>query len=81
MSYTGLNQVDRGRGEAEPARKNTTSFTYNENGAPLTTSTTSSTRRYEYDARDLVSKVTIGDSPTDPTPKMTTFTYTDRASG
>ena len=58
--------------------KNTTSFTYDENGALRTTAHDKQYASFEYDPRDLVSKVTNGKSATDPNPKITTYMYTDR---
>ncbi|MFR9780572.1 RHS repeat-associated core domain-containing protein, partial [Micromonospora sp. MS34] len=78
VSYTGLNQVDTVTESKSGATVDTTSFTYNENGVPLTTSNDRQYSSYEYDVRDLASKVTNGKSATDPSPKVTTYTYTDR---
>jgi RHS repeat-associated protein len=79
VTYTGLNQVAQVQEKLNSVVKNTTSFTYNANGAPLTTTHDKQHSAYEYDVRDLVSRVSVGDTPTDPTPKVTTFTYTDKA--
>ncbi|MFC7279982.1 hypothetical protein ACFQS1_38995, partial [Paractinoplanes rhizophilus] len=79
MTYTGLDQVAKVVEAKSGATVNTTSFTYNENGAPLTTSHDKQYSAYEYDVRDLVSKVTNGTSATDPKAKVSTFTYTDLA--
>jgi RHS repeat-associated protein len=79
VSYTGLNEVAAVEESKAGQVKNTTSFTYNENSVPLTRAHDKQHSRYEYDPRDLVSKVTIGKSATDPDPKVTTYTYTDRA--
>ncbi|SCG67212.1 RHS repeat-associated core domain-containing protein [Micromonospora siamensis] len=78
VDYTSLNQVQTVTESKSGAVKNTTSFTYNENSAPLTTVHKKQYSVFEYDARDLVEKVTNGKSPTDPDKKTTTFTYTDR---
>jgi RHS repeat-associated protein len=48
------------------------------NGAPETTTHDTDFAKYEYDVRDLVSKVTNAETATDPAPKVTTFTYTDK---
>jgi RHS repeat-associated protein len=77
-TYTGLNQVATVTETKSGTVLNTTSFTYNENSSPLTTSHDKQYSAYEYDARDLVSKVTNGKSATDASPKVTTYTYTDR---
>ncbi|WP_154937200.1 DNRLRE domain-containing protein [Micromonospora palomenae] len=78
VEYTGLNQVQKVTESKLGAFKNSTSFTYNENSAPLTTKHEKQYSTYEYDVRDLLSKVTNGKSPTDTDKKITTFTYTDR---
>ncbi|MEV4764361.1 DNRLRE domain-containing protein [Micromonospora chokoriensis] len=78
VTYTRLNQVDKVTESKSGAVVNSTSFTYNENSAPLTTSHDKQYASYAYDERDLVSKVTNGKSATDASPKVTTYTYTDR---
>jgi RHS repeat-associated protein len=78
ITYTGLNQVQDVKEKLAGVVKNTTAFTYNENGAPRTMTHDKQHASYEYDVRDLVSSVSNGTSPTDPDPKVTTYTYTDR---
>ncbi|WP_176738273.1 DNRLRE domain-containing protein [Micromonospora pallida] len=78
VEYTGLNQVDRVTESDGGTVRNTTEFTYNENGAPLTTEHDRQWSSYGYDPRDLVSTVVNGKSEADPDKKTTTFTYTDR---
>jgi RHS repeat-associated protein len=78
VGYTELNQVAKVEEIKGPAVANTTSFTYNENGVPQTSEHEKDYATYEYDTRDLVSKVTNTESPSDPAPKVTTFTYTDK---
>ncbi|MBQ0894377.1 hypothetical protein KBX37_14940 [Micromonospora sp. U56] len=78
IAYTGLNQVEFVREYKSGALKNTTSFTYNKNGSPLTTGHDRQHAAYTYDARDLLATVTNGASETDTAKKTTTFTYTDR---
>ncbi|MBG6106099.1 MULTISPECIES: DNRLRE domain-containing protein [Micromonospora] len=78
VTYTNLNQVDKVTESKSGAVVNSTSFSYNENSAPLTTSHDKQYASYAYDERDLVSKVTNGKSATDASPKVTTYTYTDR---
>ncbi|WP_344300529.1 DNRLRE domain-containing protein [Paractinoplanes deccanensis] len=78
VSYTELNQVAKVVESKSGTTVNTTSFTYNENGAPLTTSHDKQYAKYEYDVRDLVAKVTNGKSATDTDAKATTYTYTGR---
>ncbi|MET8360675.1 RHS repeat-associated core domain-containing protein, partial [Micromonospora sp. NPDC005171] len=78
VTYTKLNQVDKVTESKSGSEVNSTSFTYNENSAPLTTDHDKQYASYAYDERDLVSKVTNGKSATDASPKVTTYTYTDR---
>ncbi|WP_262285999.1 DNRLRE domain-containing protein [Micromonospora sp. MA102] len=76
--YTDLNQVQSVTESKSGTVTNTTSFTYNENSAPLTTTHDKQYAGYTYDPRDLVSEVVNGKSATDPGRKTSTFTYTDR---
>ncbi|WBB91605.1 DNRLRE domain-containing protein [Verrucosispora sp. WMMC514] len=78
VAYTGLNQVQTVTERKSGTVKNTTSFTYNENSAPLTTEHDKQYASYGYDERDLVSTVVNGKSATDADKKTTTFIYTDR---
>ncbi|MFU8874456.1 DNRLRE domain-containing protein [Micromonospora sp. SL4-19] len=78
VNYTDLNQVQAVTESKSGTTKNTTTFTYNENSAPLTTTHDKQYARYGYDPRDLVSTVINGTSATDPNSKTTSFTYTDR---
>jgi RHS repeat-associated protein len=78
VAYTGLNQVKAVTESKSGTVTNTTSFTYNENSAPLTTTPDKQYAGYTYDPRDLVSEVVNGKSATDSGSKTTTFTYTDR---
>jgi len=78
IDYTQLNQVKTVVERLGSSVANTSSFTYNENGAPATQSHDTAYNSYEYDARDLISKVVNGTSATDPSPKTTTFAYTDK---
>ncbi|MFU8854699.1 DNRLRE domain-containing protein [Micromonospora sp. SL1-18] len=78
IDYTDLNQVQTVTESKAETKKNTTTFTYNENSAPLTTTHDKQYASYAYDDRDLVSTVVNGKTATDPNSKTTTFTYTDR---
>lgn len=76
LSYDGLNQLTKVEEKLAGATKNTTSFTYDANGNPLTRGHDRQSASFEYDVRDLVSKVTnteSGDSP-----KITSYGYTRR---
>ncbi|WP_316959316.1 RHS repeat-associated core domain-containing protein [Streptomyces sp. TRM68367] len=55
-----------------------TSFTYDANGQPDTVTHPDQYTKYEYDLRELVKTVKVGDSASDATPNVTAFTYTDR---
>jgi RHS repeat-associated protein len=78
IGYTGLNQVGSVQESKAGQVKNTTSFTYDENGEVRTSAHDKQYARYDYDALDLVSQVSNGRTATDPNPKVTTYTYTDR---
>ncbi|MCO5974143.1 golvesin C-terminal-like domain-containing protein [Actinoallomurus soli] len=78
VTYDGLNQVSKVEEKAAGTVKHTTIYTYNENGEPATRGHDDESATYEYDARDLVSKITDKASSTDTSPKVTTFTYTNR---
>jgi RHS repeat-associated protein len=78
VTYTGLNQVAQVQEKLAGAVTNTTTFTYDENGAPLTLGHDDQHASYEYDVRNLLAEVTNGTSATDPDPKVTIYTYTDR---
>ncbi|MGP3982054.1 golvesin C-terminal-like domain-containing protein [Streptomyces sp. KR80] len=78
IGYTGLNQVQKVEELATGLVKEATSYTYDANGLTKTLTNPDQYSAYTYDLRDLVSKVSVGDSPTDTTPKDTAFTYTDR---
>jgi RHS repeat-associated protein len=60
------------------AIRNATGFTYDPNGNPATRSHDDEFAEYQYDTRDLVERATNGESASDPTPKVTRFTYTPR---
>jgi RHS repeat-associated protein len=78
VTYDGLNQVSKVEEKAAGVVKHTTTYAYNENGEPATRGHDDESAAYEYDVRDLVSRITDKASPTDTTPKVTTFTYTNR---
>jgi RHS repeat-associated protein len=78
LTYTGLNQVAQVQEKLAGVVENTTTFSYDQNGAPLSVGHDKQHAAYEYDVRNLLAKVTNGTSATDPDPKLTTYTYTDR---
>ncbi|MEU1880058.1 DNRLRE domain-containing protein [Streptosporangium sp. NPDC020072] len=79
IGYTGLNQVERIIEKLDDVVKNTTAYTYNENGAPTRRTHDKTVATYDYDVRDLVERVTNAKSATDTSPKVTSYTYTARA--
>ena len=78
VTYNGLDQVTKVEEKAAGVLKHTTTFGYDENGNPTSRGYDSTRGTYEYDIRDLLSKVTNAESATDPNPKVTSYTYTSR---
>ncbi|TDD27270.1 hypothetical protein E1287_34920 [Actinomadura sp. KC06] len=78
VTYTSLNQVAKVEERLNGVLKNATSFTYDENGQPKTQKHDREYASFEYDVRDLPARISHADSESDPTPKLTTFTYTAR---
>ncbi|MFK4150732.1 DNRLRE domain-containing protein [Streptomyces fungicidicus] len=76
--YDGLNQVQKVTEALAGQEKKVTSYTYDANGQADTVTHPSQFSKYAYDSRELVKSVSIGKSATDPSPKVTTFTFTDR---
>ncbi|GIH63206.1 hypothetical protein Msi02_40230 [Microbispora siamensis] len=76
VTYTGLNQVQQILEKLNGTVKNTTTYAYNANGAPITRTHDKTVATYGYDVRDLVERVSNAKSATDPSPKVTTYTYT-----
>nr|WP_246220888.1 DNRLRE domain-containing protein [Phytoactinopolyspora mesophila] len=74
--YDGLNQVESvtelDGGDVVAA----TSFTYDENGNPLTRAHDEQYAEYTYDERDLLVEVSNAESATDTDPKVTQYSYT-----
>ncbi|MFI2353009.1 DNRLRE domain-containing protein, partial [Streptomyces sp. NPDC019443] len=78
VAYTGLNQVQKVTEALAGQDKESTAYTYDANGQFLTVSHPDQYSAYTYDPRELVRTVSIGESATDPTPKVSSYTYTDR---
>jgi RHS repeat-associated protein len=78
VGYDGLDRVTTVEEKAGPTVKHTTSFSYDANGNPLTRGHDGKQATYTYDPRDLLASVTNAESATDPSPKLTRYTYTDR---
>ncbi|MEV0171194.1 DNRLRE domain-containing protein [Streptomyces sp. NPDC050803] len=78
VAYTGLNQVQKVIEALAGTEKKTTSYTYDVNGQPDTVTHPDQFSKYTYDLRELVKTVSVGKSATDASPKVTSYTYTDR---
>ncbi|MFV0138256.1 DNRLRE domain-containing protein [Streptomyces sp. HMX87] len=78
IAYTGLNQVQKVTESLNGTAKKSTSYTYDANGLPETITHPDQHATYTYDLRDLVKTVSVGKSATDASPKVTSYTYTDR---
>lgn len=78
VSYSGLNQVEQVQENKTGQAPVVSTFTYDPNGAIKTTTHPKAYAAFEYDPRNLLSKVTNGVSAADPAPKVTEFTYTPR---
>ncbi|NEE04775.1 golvesin C-terminal-like domain-containing protein, partial [Phytoactinopolyspora halotolerans] len=76
IAYTGLNQVSKVEEFSGTSVVNTTGFSYDANGNPLTRTHDDTFAEYAYDLRDLVEQVTNADAPGDADAKVTEFTYT-----
>jgi YD repeat-containing protein len=78
IGYDGLNRVAQVEELTSGVVANTTSFTYNQVGAPLTRTHDDDFASFTYDARNLLATVTNGETATDPDLDLTTYTYTPR---
>ncbi|MEU5722817.1 DNRLRE domain-containing protein [Micromonospora sp. NPDC047738] len=81
IAYDQLNQISTVKeftGATDATPKNTTALTYDDNGNPLTSTHDLTWSKIEYDARDMVAKVTNADSPTAGNQQISSFTYTAR---
>jgi RHS repeat-associated protein len=78
ITYTGLNQVQKVTESLSGTEKKSTSYTYDANGHPDTVTHPDQFSKYTYDLRELVKTVSVGASATDASPKVTSYTYTDR---
>ncbi|MFD3531264.1 DNRLRE domain-containing protein [Streptomyces sp. NPDC058664] len=78
MVYSGLNQVAKVTEALAGTEKKSTSYTYDANGKPETITHPDQFSKYTYDLRDLIKTVSVGKSSTDASPKVTSYTYTDR---
>jgi RHS repeat-associated protein len=78
VGYTGLNQVQQVKEQLGAAVKNTTTFAYDPNGAPELVVHDKQRSTYTYDERNLLKTVNVATSASDPTPKVTSYTYSAR---
>ncbi|GAA3815834.1 hypothetical protein GCM10022403_056700 [Streptomyces coacervatus] len=78
IAYTGLDQIQKVTEALAGQEKKSTSYTYDANSQPETVTHPDQFSRYTYDARDLTDTISVGKSPTDTSPKVTSYTYTDR---
>nr|WP_315892984.1 DNRLRE domain-containing protein [Streptomyces sp. P9(2023)] len=78
IAYTGLNQVRQVTEALAGQEKKSSTYTYDANSQPETVTHSDQFSRYTYDARELVKTVSVGTSPTDPSPKVSSYAYTDR---
>ncbi|GAA4509144.1 hypothetical protein GCM10023191_069920 [Actinoallomurus oryzae] len=78
ISYSTMNSVSKVEEKAAGVVKHTTTFGYNANNEPTSRTHDDESATYNYDVRDFVSKITDKATPSDTSPKVTTFTYTPR---
>ncbi|MFF0072528.1 DNRLRE domain-containing protein [Streptomyces sp. NPDC005494] len=78
VTYTGLNQVEKVTEALAGQEKKATSYTYDGNGQADTVTHPGQFSEYTYDLRELVKTISVGKSATDASPKVSSFTYTDR---
>ncbi|MGW5472148.1 golvesin C-terminal-like domain-containing protein [Streptomyces chartreusis] len=78
LTYTGLNQVQKVTEALAGQEKKATTYTYDTNGQPESISHPDQHSKFTYDLRELVKTVSIGDSATDPSPNVSSYTYNDR---
>ncbi|MGH3389012.1 MAG: RHS repeat-associated core domain-containing protein, partial [Actinomadura sp.] len=78
MTYDGLDRLQRLVERAGETVRNTTSFTYDENGNPTSRTHDDVWSQFDYDARNLVERVTNARTPSDSDRNVTTFAYDAR---
>ncbi|MFB7608636.1 golvesin C-terminal-like domain-containing protein [Streptomyces gardneri] len=78
ISYTGLNRVSGITETLAGQQKTSTAYTYDANDQPESITHPDQYSKYTYDLREKVRTVSVGTSPTDTDPKVTSYTYTDR---
>lgn len=78
IAYDGGNRISKVEEVAAGAVKHSTALTYDANGNPVTSTHDLTWSKIEYDARELVAKVTNADSATAGNQQVTTLEYTAR---
>ncbi|MER7415781.1 DNA/RNA non-specific endonuclease [Micromonospora peucetia] len=78
LAYTELNQVKSVTEAVNGETERTTSYTYDPVNNPLTVNHPKQFSSYTYDLREKVASVSVGDSAGDPSPQVSSYTYTDR---
>ncbi|WUK21446.1 DNRLRE domain-containing protein [Streptomyces sp. NBC_00371] len=78
VAYTGLDQIQKVTESLAGQEKKSTSYSYDASSQPLTVTHPDQYSAYTYDARDLTKTISVGKSATDTSPKVTSYTYTDR---
>lgn len=78
IAYTGLDQIQKITESQAGQEKKSTTYTYDANSQPETVAHPDQFSKYTYDARDMTKTVSVGTSPTDTSPRVTSYTYTDR---
>jgi RHS repeat-associated protein len=74
--FDGVNLLSKLEVKKAGTAVHTTSFTYDADGNTLDRTHDATVAAFEYDTRNLLSKVTNKESATDASPKVTQFTYT-----
>ncbi|MEU8804883.1 polymorphic toxin-type HINT domain-containing protein, partial [Spirillospora sp. NPDC048819] len=77
-TYDDLNRITQVEEKTGTSVKNTTAYTYDANGNPLTRTHDDTWSGADYDARNQVTKITNADSATASAQRVSTFTYTAR---
>ncbi|MCK2217509.1 DNRLRE domain-containing protein [Actinomadura sp. ATCC 31491] len=78
LDYTDLNQVEKVTESLDGTVRNTTAYGYNEVGGLIRRAHDKTVADYTYDARDLLATVRNAAGATDPSPRLTQYTYTPR---
>ncbi|MCX3064245.1 golvesin C-terminal-like domain-containing protein [Streptomyces beihaiensis] len=75
-TFNGINQLSKLDVKKSGTAVHTTSFNYDADGNTLNRTHDAAVASFTYDTRNLLSQVTNKTSSTDPSPKVTQFTYT-----